>query len=148
MDRVERQQAVYDWCVSAFGEEHTNSLQQRAVRFLEEAIELYQACGGDRAMAHKLLDFVMDRPVGDVAQEIGQVGLMILSISKTAGVDPDAEELKEINRVLSKDPAIFAERNRQKNAAGFDTTYVLVCRICHVVGRASCYRGDCGMKGK
>jgi NTP pyrophosphatase (non-canonical NTP hydrolase) len=118
--RPVRQELVFDWVTKAFGPDHANSLPQRATRFLEEAIELYQAAGGDRDMAHRLLDFVFARPVGELSKEIGAVGLTLLSVAAAADVSADAEERREIERVTSQDPAVFAERNREKNEAGFD----------------------------
>lgn len=119
-ERDARQEWVFDWVTEAFGAEHANSLPARSTRFLEEAIELYQAAGGDLAMAHKLLDFVFSRPIGELPKEIGAVGLTLLSVAAAAGVNCDAEELREVDRVTSQDPAVFATRNREKNAAGFN----------------------------
>lgn len=121
MERMQRQMKVYEWVQLAFGPEHANNVKQRSVRFLEEAFELYQACGGDRRMAHELLDFVFDRPSGILHREIGQVGLTLLSVAAAAEYNCDAEERIEVERVMAIDPAIMAERNRAKNEAGFDT---------------------------
>jgi hypothetical protein len=52
--RIERQRQVAAW-----------ELPQRGVRLLEEAIELYQATGATAEMAHRLVDFVFSRPVGE-----------------------------------------------------------------------------------
>lgn len=120
--RGDRQRQVSEWCERCFGVEHATSLPARGIRMLEEAIELAQAVGVDPAMAHKLIDFVYGRPVGEIGQEIGGVSLCILALANAAGLDADAEEAKEITRVLSKDPAVFTKRNAEKNAAGFDTT--------------------------
>jgi hypothetical protein len=126
-DRDGRQEQVFKWVTAAFGVDHANSLPARSTRFLEEAIELYQAAGGDLAMAHKLLDFVFSRPVGDLSKEIGAVGLTLLSVAATAGVSCNGEEDREVVRVTSQDPAVFAERNREKNAAGFNAEAYPVC---------------------
>lgn len=118
--RKARQDRVFDWVTKAFGPDHANSMPQRATRFLEEAIELYQAAEGDLAMAHRLLDFVFNRPVGELHKEIGAVGFTLLSVAAAAGLSADQEEIREVDRVMSKDPAVFAQRNSEKNAAGFD----------------------------
>lgn len=120
-ERDARQQIVADWCVASFGVGAASSLQQRAVRLLEEVIEAYQATGADPAMAHKLIDFVFSRPVGELSQEIGGVGLVLLSLANAAGVSADAEEAREVARVLAKPPSHWAARNANKNAAGFNT---------------------------
>jgi hypothetical protein len=119
-EREARQRRIADWCVAAFGNTHASSTQQRGVRFLEEAIEAYQACGCDQAMAHKLIDYIFAKPVGDLPQEIGQVGLSILALAHAAQVSADAEEAAEVGRVLAKPLAHFLARNTAKNAAGFN----------------------------
>jgi hypothetical protein len=121
-DRDDRQKAIVDWGVAAFGIEHMTSLPQRALRFLEEAIEAYQAAGADAAMAHKLVDFVFSRPPGEIGQELGGCGVTLLALANAAGLSADSEEAREVARVLAKPPSHFAERNRQKNDAGVDVT--------------------------
>lgn len=114
------QSMVYDWCVRAFGDNHARSIEQRGIRLAEEAIETAQAAGCQREMLHRLVDYVFDRPVGELQQEIGGVGVTLLALSAAAAVDADYAERKEITRVLSKPLEHFAARNAAKNAAGFD----------------------------
>lgn len=120
LPRSERQGEAAAWCRAAFGDEHASSLPQRGIRFLEEAIELAQAAGCDLAMCHKLLDFVFSRPVGDLRQEMGGVGLTLLCLASAAGDDADQAEVNELARVISKPLADFAKRNKAKNDAGFN----------------------------
>jgi hypothetical protein len=95
-DRSLRQRYVSDWAVEAFGSHNALFVPQRAIRFLEEAIELYQACDGDRAMAHKLLDFIFDRPIGTVSEGLGGVGVTVLGLAQAAGFSADEEEIREV----------------------------------------------------
>lgn len=124
--RDARQKQVSDWCADAFGVEHATSIQQRGIRFLEEAIEAYQATGGDRAMAHKLVDFIFDKPTGDLFQELGGVGVTLLALAAAAGLSADGAEHAEVTRVLSKPIEHFRARNAAKDAAGFNV--VSPCR--------------------
>lgn len=117
--RNNRQSAISSWCVAAFGADEALSLPQRGVRLLEEAIEAYQATGAAPHMAHRLVDYVFSRPVGSLSQELGGVGVTTLALAAAAGLSADDAEAHEAARVLAKDPAYFAERNRNKNAAGF-----------------------------
>ena len=117
--RVERQKIVAQWCTAAFGHEHTTSIPQRAVRLLEEAIEAYQAAGGSVEMAHSLIDYIFARPVGELAQELGGIGVTLLALANAAGLSADDEEAKEVDRVLSKPLEHFTARNRVKDEAGF-----------------------------
>jgi hypothetical protein len=120
--RDDRQAKTADWCAAAFGEAHASSVPQRAVRFLEEAVELSQACGVDRAMAHQLVDYIFDRPPGEPFQELGGVGVTTLALANALGVSADQAEAAEVARVLAKPLKHFADRNAAKNAAGFDVT--------------------------
>lgn len=117
-----RQSIVFDWCARCFGVEHAMSVPQRGIRLLEEAVEAYQAAGGDEATAHKLVSFVFARPTGELAQELGGVAVTLLALASAAGLSAEGEEVREIERVLAKSPEHFHARNVAKNAAGFDLT--------------------------
>lgn len=117
--RDERQAAVLAWARAAFSEEQATGLPQRGIRMLEEAIELFQACGGYEDIAHRLVRFVFGRPPGEVGEELGGVGVTVLALAAAAGLSADAEELREIDRVTSRPLEEFARRNQAKNEAGF-----------------------------
>lgn len=118
--RDERQAKVLHWVVCAFGPDHAYSRPQRATRFLEEAIELFQSCQGDPAMAHRLIDYIFAKQAGIPADEIGDVGLTLLSVACLFDVSADQAEARKVTETLAKDPAEMAARNREKNEAGFD----------------------------
>jgi hypothetical protein len=116
-----RQQVVQDWCIRAFGRDHATSLPQRAIRLLEEAAEAFQAAGGDPAMAHRCIDVVFSRPVGKLGQELGGIGVTLLALAEAGGLDADAEEQRELDRVLARPIEEFTRRNQEKNALGLNT---------------------------
>lgn len=118
-ERATRQVRVLSWAKACFGEAEATSLPQRGLRLLEEAIECFQAAGGDDEQAHKLVDYIFDRPVGELHQEIGGVGVTLLALAAAAGTSADALTKDEVDRILSLSPEYFAERNARKNAAGF-----------------------------
>lgn len=122
MNRDDRQQRVHTWAKAAFGVAHATSLPQRGLRLLEEAVELFQAAGGDQDMAHKLVSFVFSRPAGTIEQELGGVGVAVLALAAAFDVSADDMEQREVDRVLSKPLEFFAARNAEKNAAGFAYT--------------------------
>lgn len=117
--RTARQFMISAWARETFGIAETTSLPQRALRLLEEAVELYQAAGGDQTQAHQLVDFVFARPAGDVSMEVGQVGVSILVFAEAAELRADECERNEVSRVMAKPKEHFAARNAAKNAAGF-----------------------------
>lgn len=119
LPRDQRQALIADWARAAFGEAEATGLPQRGIRLLEEAIEAFQACGGDEAIAHKLVKFVFARPPGEVGQELGGVAVTALALAAAAGLSADEEECREIQRVLGNPLSEFTARNASKNAAGF-----------------------------
>ena len=66
---------VRDWLYACFGEDVATNKLERNHRFLEEALELVQACGATQEDAHKLVDYTFNRPIGEKFQEVG--GVMI-----------------------------------------------------------------------
>lgn len=118
-DRNRRQADTHEWCVAAFGDHDARSIPQRGLRLMEEAIETAQACGCDATMLHRLIDHVYARPVGELAQELGGLGVTLLALAEAAGLSAEDAELREIARVKAKPLAHFAARNAAKTAAGF-----------------------------
>ena len=119
MQRNQRQADVFAWAQAAFTVEQATSLPQRGLRLLEEAIEAFQATGGDPGMAHRLVDYVFARPVGELRQELGGVGIGVLALAAAAGMSADEVERFEVERVLGRPLEHFQRRNAEKNAAGF-----------------------------
>lgn len=114
------QSRIARWVEETLGEEMQEAdlspLQnraERAVRFVEEAIELAQSIGVEREQLHRLVDYVMSRPVGDTSQEVGGAMLTLYAVAASCGVDADERVLKEIERVET--PEIRAKvRHRQR----------------------------------
>ena len=117
--RDQRQADVQAWCVAAFGNHDALFIPQRGLRLVEEAIETAQACGCDPALLHRLIDHIYAKPVGDLTQELGGLGVTILALAAAAGVSADAAEASELARVKTKSLSHFAARNAAKSAAGF-----------------------------
>lgn len=119
-NRSSRQKSVYTWAKAAFGSKHVDSVEQRGLRFAEEAIELAQGAGCDPATLHQLIDYVYSRPVGDIRSEIGGAGITLLCLAEACHVDADTAEEEELSRVLSLPLDHFKKRNEVKNKAGFN----------------------------
>ena len=119
LSRSGRQRLVTDWCRRAFGAESQEDRGKRVLRFLEEAIELYQAEGGDPDQARALLDRVYARPAGDPRGEVGGVQVTLLSYCSAAGLCADECEAAEIERVLARPVDEVRRRYKDKTQAGF-----------------------------
>jgi NTP pyrophosphatase (non-canonical NTP hydrolase) len=117
--RDRRQAETHAWCVAAFGDHDARSIPQRGLRLVEEAIEVAQACGCDPALLHRLIDHVYAKPVGELGQELGGLGVTLLGLAGAAGISADEAERQEVARVRAKPLSHFAARNAAKRAAGF-----------------------------
>lgn len=85
--------------------------EERGLRALEEMIELAQAMGVDRGQAHRLVDYVFDRPVGEIGQEIGGVALTLSAVASTVDIDLGSCWQTELDRVNDR---IEQVREKQK----------------------------------
>lgn len=118
VDRNARQRQAHRWGAETFGIGNVINVQERARRFLEEAIELAQAVGLDHGQVRDLARHVYAKPPGDFLQEAGGAGVTLLVLCEALGISADCAEVEEINRVLNIDPDHFRKRHAIKVAAG------------------------------
>ena len=114
--RDHRQRVVAEWTLRTFGAE-SMTIEQRTLRFLEEALEVAQ-CFVSKEDAQRLLDYVYTRPVGNPKQEIGGVGVTLLVLAEVLGLSASAEEMRESDRVRAIPRDVFRARHNAKAAAG------------------------------
>lgn len=114
----DRQTAVADWLIRAFGVEVATSPFDRAARVVEEATELAQAQGLTKERVLAMVEYVYGRPPGDPRQELGGARLTLLGYAAAIGASADHEEIREVERVLSTDIEKFRKRQAEKVAAG------------------------------
>lgn len=117
-ERDARQSTVLAWTRSVLGEALATGLVERGARLVEEAIETFQAAGGSEDMVRRLAGYVFARPVGDLGQEIGGVGVCALALAAAAGLSAESEEAREVARVLAKSPEDVRRRTEEKTTAG------------------------------
>lgn len=84
---------VLPWMISCFGLDILNNEPKRTYRFLEEALELVQACGCTREDIYNLIDVIYDKPAGKAPQEVGgvMVTLAALCLAKKLDMEQCAE---------------------------------------------------------
>lgn len=83
---------------------------ERNHRFVEEALELAQACGCSASEAHQLVDYVYGRPVGEKAQEVGGVMVTLAALCLAQGLDMHEAGEIELARIWTKVEAIRAKQ--------------------------------------
>lgn len=111
------QDRVKKWVLAAFGTETAYDKEERAWRFIEEAIELVQASGMSKEDVTKLLDYVYDRPVGEVRQEVGGVINTLSAFCNSYDIDMIEAAHDEIDRCWEKIEKIRAKQaTKPKNS--------------------------------
>ena len=115
-----RQARAAEWVKTRLGERALLP-RERALRVLEEAIELSQTEGLGFADMVRLVAYVLKRPVGDPFKELGGLRFTILAYAEVRGYSALAAESTELDRVFAEDPDTFRRRNAEKAAAGVST---------------------------
>ena len=106
------QNKVHNWLESCFGKNIANDKIERNHRFLEESLELVQACECTAKEAHNLVDYVYGRPIGERKQEVGGVMLTLAGLCSAQGIDMVKEGDTELDIVWTK-----IDRIREKQKA-------------------------------
>jgi NTP pyrophosphatase (non-canonical NTP hydrolase) len=105
------QKEVDRWILECFGEKIGKDPIERNYRFLEEALELVQACGCSKEDAMRLVDYVFDRTKGELYQEIGGVMVTLAALCNTHNMHIETCADLEIERITQ--PEII-EKIRKK----------------------------------
>jgi NTP pyrophosphatase (non-canonical NTP hydrolase) len=103
------------WAVSTFGETLARSKRERAVRLVEEAIELAQSSGVPKGAITDTLTQVYSKPAGDLRQEVGGVIVTLASLCGLHGFKIDECFEQEFARCIVNVEKI-REKNKQKVA--------------------------------
>ncbi|MDP2346759.1 MAG: hypothetical protein Q8N34_03430 [Gammaproteobacteria bacterium] len=138
---------VDHWMMACFGEEIAGDVVERNHRFLEEALELVQACGCTQAEAQELVSYVYGRPVGEMSQEVGGVMVTLAALCNAQKLNFFDLSEEELSRVWTKIDAI---REKQKSKPTFSPLPGVypdrqrLCATCHEnpveTGAAACAR--------
>lgn len=96
------QDRVDEWMKVCFGEKISKDKTERNHRFLEEALELVQALNCTKHEAHQLVDYVFDRPKGELRQECGGVMVTLAALCLANNIDMDECGETELQRIWTK----------------------------------------------
>jgi NTP pyrophosphatase (non-canonical NTP hydrolase) len=102
---------VHPWLVQCFGPEVAYDKAERSHRFIEESLELVQACGATRDECLQLVDYVYGCPAGERTQEVGGVLITLAALCIAHGVDMSKCGEVELARIWTK-----IDRIREKQA--------------------------------
>lgn len=110
---------IVEWAQKTFGPVAC-SQRERALRFIEEAIEVGHAAGLDSHTITLLLNRVYAKApnTGDVGREIGQARMTLAALAWVLEVNDDIELAREWDRVRNVPRADHRARHRRKIEQG------------------------------
>lgn len=117
MTTIDRPSRALHWAVEMFGPVALDP-EERAMRFLEEAIELAHSIGVLHVTTQALVQRVYSRDKGDVRREVGQAQMTLETLAKAIGVDADAEAMGEFYRIQSIPKEEWERRHAAKQKIG------------------------------
>lgn len=110
-----RPKAFLLWALNTFGPIAINR-DERAARFIEEAIELVHTQELPREVLNRIADRVYSRPRGEAGKEIGQAMATLECLAENVGLSADAEAEREFARVQSIPQSEWPRRHDAKVA--------------------------------
>lgn len=110
------QDEVMHWGDECFGKELNWNKSQRNHRFIEEALELVQACNMSKKDVLMLVDYVYSREIGEIAQEVGGTVVSLAALCATQDINMFEQGEKELARVWTKIPEIKAKQRTKPHA--------------------------------
>lgn len=111
------QRQVAGWVRQCFGEEIAVDRRIRALRFLEEALELVQASDLSADDVLKVLEYVYARPVGELHQEVGGVAVTLSALCSANDISMTKASQVELARCILRTEEI-RQKQVQKSDAG------------------------------
>lgn len=130
------QRRVKPWMLTTFGAEIAADKVERNHRFLEEALELVQACGCVQNEAHQLVDYVYGRPQGEINQEVGGVMITLAALCLANGFDMHAAGETELARIWTKVEQIRAKQAAKPRGSALPVSPSYVSHPAHETPRA------------
>jgi NTP pyrophosphatase (non-canonical NTP hydrolase) len=109
---------VAQWVQRVLGVDCLMNPQERALRLVEEAVELAQVEGLTTAEVGRVVDRVFSRPMGEREQEVGGIGVTLLAYCYATDIDFELLTQREVERVERLDPNRIREKHLQKAIAG------------------------------
>lgn len=122
--KIGLQARVGQWVHRAFGSFIATNRQERALRIVEEAIELAQAEGVHDDYIERIMIRVYDRPVGSAPAEAGGVGVTFLAYCDALGDDYKKlieNELRRINKPEVLEKCRTKQKEKVSVGTGFDS---------------------------
>lgn len=108
LDDIQRQ--CVEWVEQVLGGDSFHDVNFRRNHQLEEALELSQSVGMTRESAHQIVDYVFDRPVGEVGQEVAGSFFTLVVLAAQQGVSVASVIVPELQRCWDNAEKIQAKQ--------------------------------------
>ena len=109
---------ILEWTIKTFGAAGPITAKERALRLLEEAVELAQSEGVSRDVVSRIADRAFGRPPGMPLGEAAQVALTLWGYCEHHGWKPADLAQLELRRVETISAEDWTARNNSKKIAG------------------------------
>jgi hypothetical protein len=110
---MQRPKAFLTWAIRTFGPVAANR-DERAARFIEEALELAHAEGLDYLTINRIAARVYSRQRGYTPREIGQAMACLECLAENIGLSADTEAQQEFARAQSIPQEEWTRRHEAK----------------------------------
>lgn len=117
---IERPAAALKWAAEMFGEIALEP-RERAMRFVEEAVELVHAMGLDATTLQNISTRVYGRNHGYIPREIGQAQMTLEALAEAIGQNAQREAADEFKRVQAIPKSEWSRRHLAKVDIGIAT---------------------------
>lgn len=108
---------IREWATSVIGLNLWTCAEERALRIVEEAIELAQACGVPQRYIQRLVERVYQRPAAHPDEEIGGLLVTVMAFCASQNLNPDYHLFNEVIRIIEKkDEVVLAKCDEKWNA--------------------------------
>lgn len=104
---------IFNWAKSTFGDSAADPCE-RAIRNVEEAVEVAQTLGVDKDMVLRTVERTYSRPAGGILEELGGNLVTLLSLIYVTGNDPEAILYNEVYRITSRSPDVWKKKHDEK----------------------------------
>ena len=96
------QEAVNRWAKECFGPTIAMNKAERNYRFIEESLELVQACGMTKEEVLKMVEYVFSRDKGSIGEEVGGTMITLAQLCTANNISLPQEMIRELNKVKEK----------------------------------------------
>jgi len=101
-DRVDRQIKAAQQFSLLFGEEKLNNDRIQVMRFIKEALRLVHSMNISRAKLNEMFETVYHQKRFSTKQQVGKVGLSLLTLGHSLGLNVDDLEEFELGKMIEK----------------------------------------------